>query len=158
NHIGNGPFKFDSYKEKDVATFVPNTNYYQPPKLQRLEFRFITDSKVAFEAYKNGELDIINLAAEDLDTASKDATLSKEVVRYGGACTFALEFNESKPPFNNKDARTAFGKAIDRDQYVTDVLRGIGKTTTGWIPPGVPGNNPSSGAELKYDPAAAKAA
>ncbi|MCW5853901.1 MAG: peptide ABC transporter substrate-binding protein, partial [Anaerolineae bacterium] len=56
------------------------------------------------------------------------------------------------------DARLAFAKAIDREQYVKDVLRGIGKPTTGWIAPGIPGNSPQAGADLKYDPAAAKAA
>lgn len=158
NHVGNGPFKLQTLTEKQVAVFVPNTNYRSPVKLEKMEFRFITDSKVAFEAYKNNELDLITLSAEDLETAQKDATLSKEVVRYPGACTIGMLFSQSRPPFNNKDARLAFAKAIDREQYVRDVLRGIGQSTTTWIPKGIPGNDPNAGGDMKFDAAAAKAA
>ena len=155
-HVGNGPFKVTTMKEKEITELAPNTNYYKPPQLEKLVFRYITDSKVAFEAYKNGELDLITLAAEDLETAMKDGTLSKEVVRYPGACTLGMLFNNAREPFNKVEARQAFAKAVDRQAYVNDVLRGIGKVTTGWIPKGIEGHQPTAGAELKYDPAAAK--
>lgn len=158
NHMGNGPFVLQELREDEVAVFTPNPHYYDPPKLGRLEFRFIRDAHVAFEAYRQGELDVINVSADDLDTALKDPQLSQEIVRYSGSCTIGFLFNLGRAPFNNPNARLAFAKAIDRDQYVRDVLRGVGRPTTAWIPVGLPDHNPDAGAALKFDPAAAREA
>lgn len=157
NHIGNGPFKLQTLIEPQSASFVPNLLYYDPPKLGRIDLRFMTDSKVVFDAYKNDELDLIHLAADDLDAVMRDPTLSQQVVRYGGSCTLGFFFNMSKPPFNNRDARLAIAKGIDREQFVRDLLRGIGRPTTSWIPAGLPDHNPEAGRNLAYDPAAARA-
>ena len=158
NQIGNGPFMLKELKEKELARFVPNPNWHgEKPAADEIQMRFITDSKVAFEAYRNGELESIVLAAEDLEAAQKDPVLSKEILRYPGGCTYALQFNEVRPPFDQKDARQAAGKSIDREAWVRDVLRGLGRTTTSWLPPDIPGYDASMGADLKSDPAAAKA-
>ncbi len=159
NQIGNGPFILKELKEKEIARFAPNPNWRGPkPQVDEIVFRYITDSKVYTEAYKNGELDIIPLVAEELETAQKDPVLSKELVRYAGSCTQALMFNITRPPFDKKEVRLAFAKAVDREAYVRDVLRGLGVVTTAWMPPGIPGYNKDAGQNLKYDPAAAKAA
>ncbi|MCW5850817.1 MAG: peptide ABC transporter substrate-binding protein, partial [Anaerolineae bacterium] len=158
NHICNGPFVLQELREGEVAVFVPNPSYYDPPKLGRLEFRFIKDSHAAFAAYRQGELDVVNLAADDLDAALKDSELSQEIVRYSGACTIGFLFNMGRPPFDNRYARLAFAKALDREQYVRDILRGIGRPTTAWIPVGLPDYNPDAGAALKFDPAAGREA
>ena len=159
NHIGNGPFIMTELKEKEIARFVPNPNWRgEKPQVDQIVFRYITDSKVYTEAYKNGELDIILLAAEELEPAQKDPVLSKEIVRYPGSCTQALFFNMTRAPFDKKDMRLAFAQGIDREAYVRDILRGLGVVTTAWMPPGIPGYNKAAGANLKFDPAAAKAA
>ena len=158
NHVGNGPFVLQDLREGEVAIFTPNATYYDPPKLGRLEFRFIKDSHAAFEAYRQGELDVVNLAADDLDAALKDKALSQEIVRYGGSCTIGFLFNMGRPPFDNRYARLAFAKGIDREQYVRDILRGIGRPTTSWIPVGLPDYDPDAGVALKFDPAAGREA
>ncbi len=159
NHVGNGPFILKTFKEKEFATFVPNPNWSgEKPTVDEVTFRYIVDSKVAFEAYKSGELDIIPLAAEDQENALKDPTLSKEVVRYPGGCTYGVMANETKEPFGKADARLAVGRSIDREAWVRDVLRGQGKATTSWLAPDVPGFRANAGDFLKNDPAAAKAA
>ncbi len=158
NHIGNGPFVLQELREGQIAVFAPNPAYYDPPRLGRLEFRFIKDSHVAFEAYRQGELDVINVAADDLDAALKDKELSQEIVRYSGSCTIGFLFNVTRPPFDNRNARLAFARAMDRDQYVRDILRGVGRPTTSWIPVGLPDYNPDAGAHLKFDPTAGREA
>ncbi|MCW5850738.1 MAG: peptide ABC transporter substrate-binding protein [Anaerolineae bacterium] len=159
NQIGNGPFIMTELKEKELARFVPNPNWHgEKPQVDEIQFRYITESRVYTEAYKNGEFDIILLAAEELETAQKDPVLSKEIVRYPGSCTQALFFNMTRAPFDKKDVRLAFAKGIDREAYVRDILRGLGVVTTAWMPPGIPGYNKDAGANLKYDPAAGKAA
>ena len=157
-HVGNGPYKLTELKEKQVGRFAPNPNW-TGPKVENdgIEYRYINDSKVAFEAYKNGELDIIGLAAEDLATVQADPVLSKEAKIYPGNCTFALQFNMTKDPFKTPEARTAAGQAFDRDTYVKQILQGLGKATTSWLSPDTPGFQANAGANLKFDPAQAKA-
>jgi oligopeptide transport system substrate-binding protein len=48
--------------------------------------------------------------------------------------------------------------AIDRDKYVSDVLHGIGRPSTSWIPDGLPDHNPTAGAALAFNPTEARAA
>ncbi len=156
-HVGNGPYKLATLQEKQVGRFVPNPNW-TGPKVENdgIEYRYINDSKVAYEAYKNGELDIVPLAAEDLASTQADPVLSKEIQRYPGNCTFALQFNMTKDPFKSADARTAAGQAFDRDTYVKQILQGIGTPTTSWLSPDTPGYQKDAGANLKFDPAKAK--
>ena len=49
-----------------------------------LEYRYITDSAVAFEAYKNNELDIVTSAAEDFDAIKADPDLTAQHLIYPG--------------------------------------------------------------------------
>jgi len=67
--VGNGPFIMDVVEPFVRQHFVPNPSFVGAgiPSYD-LEFRYITDTAVSFEAYKNGELDIIESAPEDLGT------------------------------------------------------------------------------------------
>ncbi len=154
-HNGNGPFKISKIEESRSITFVPNPNYRGgKAKLDRIEMYFITDSAVAFEAYRKGELDIITVAAEDRATVAADPVLSKEFVEYPQTAVSYMGMHTLKPPFNNKQVRMAFAQAFDRDSYTRDILKGQAKTYLSWIPPGVPGQDPTA-VQKGYDPKAA---
>ena len=155
--IGNGPFVLQSLEPFVKGYFTPNANYWGDKAKLDLEYSYITDSAVAFEAYKNNEFDIIPAGAEDLLVIQADATLSKELKTYPGSCTFAVMFHQLKEPFTDQKVREAFAMAYDRETWVADVLNGLGSPALTWIPPGFPGFD----AEEKrwgYDPEAAKKA
>jgi len=156
-HIGNGPFKLTALEPTVKGVFEPNPNYWRGQAKYKLEYRYITDTAVAFEAYKNGEFDIITLAAEDLKTVEADATLNAEKLVYPGACTFNVNFHQLKEPFTDKKVREAFIYAVDRDGWVKDVLKGLGATTLTWIPNGFPGYDASE-TRYAFDPEKAKKA
>jgi oligopeptide transport system substrate-binding protein len=157
NHVGNGPFILTNLEANSVANFAPNPNYWGGFAKVNLEYRYITDSAVAFEAYKNGEFDIVGLAAEDLATVQADATLSKEAMIYPGSCTYAYMFHQLKEPFTDQKVREAFSEALNREGWVKDVLKGLGSPTLTWIPKGFPGYDANEN-RWGFDPAAAKAA
>jgi oligopeptide transport system substrate-binding protein len=121
------------------ARFEPNKNYWGGQGKVAIEYSYITDGAIAFQAYKNNEFDIIGLAAEDLATVKADANLSKQAMIYPGSCTFALMFHQEKEPFTDPNVRKAFAMAYDRDAWVKDVLAGLGSPTLTWIPKGYPG-------------------
>ena len=138
-HVGNGPFILEAMEPQVNARFVPNPYYWDGQPSVNLEFAYITDTAVQFEAYKNDEFDIVILAAEDYDTIMADEVLSKEATIYPGSCTFDVMFHQAKAPFDDKAVREAFAYALDRDAWVEDVLKGLGAPTLTWIPPGFPG-------------------
>lgn len=157
NHIGNGPFVMDTLEQGVRAYYTPNANYWGEVPQVAVDFAFITDTAVAFEAYKNNEFDVIPLAAEDLEVVQADPVLSQDANIYPGSCTFAVMFHQLKEPFTDQKVREAFAHALDREGWVQDVLRGLGSPTLTWIPPGFPGYDAEEN-RWGYDPEAAKQA
>lgn len=155
--IGNGPYVLQSLEPFVRGYFTPNQTYWRGQGMVDVEYSYITDSAVAFEAYKNNEFDIIAGAAEDLEVIKADPQLSQELNTYPGSCTFAIMFHQLKEPFTDQKVREAFAMSFDREAWVRDVLRGLGAPTLTWIPPGFPGYD---GEENRwgFDPEAAKAA
>jgi oligopeptide transport system substrate-binding protein len=157
NQIGNGPLIWKTNEEKVKGEFVPNPNYYRGVAKVGITFTYIVDTATAFAAYKNNELDIIGLGAEDLGVAKADATLAKEIQQYPGSCTYAVMFHQTKEPFTDPKVRQAFAQATDRVKWVADVLKGLGVPTLTWIPKGYPGYDATE-TRWGFDPAAAKKA
>jgi len=155
--VGNGPFILKSLEPFVKGVFVPNGQYWGDKAKVNIEYSYIVDSAVAFQAYKNNEFDVIPAAAEDLATIKNDATMSKELVMYPGSCTYAIMFHQLKEPFTDQKVREAFSMAVDRDAWVKDVLQTLGKPTLTWIPPGYPGYDASEN-RWGYNPDAAKKA
>jgi len=154
NHVGNGPFIATEIEQGVRGTFEPNPNYWRGVPSYTLEYQYITDTAVAFEAYKAGEIDITTLAAEDLATVQADPTLNEQAMIYPGSCTFAVMFHQLKAPFDDPAVRQAFSYALDREGWVNDVLQGLGSPALTWIPPGFPGFQEG---ETRYGFDAAKA-
>jgi oligopeptide transport system substrate-binding protein len=154
--IGNGPFILQSLEPFVRGYFTPNPNYWGDKAKVDMEFSYITDSAVAFQAYQNNEFDIIGLAAEDLKTAQADGTLSKDINIFPGSCTTGLQFRNFTKPFDDAKVREAFSYAIDRERWVADVLQGLGAPALTWIPPGFPGFKEGE-TRFAYDPEKAKA-
>ncbi|MEN6572543.1 MAG: peptide ABC transporter substrate-binding protein [Anaerolineaceae bacterium] len=155
--LGNGPMVLSTLEPTVQGLFTPNNYYWRGTAKVNIEFRYITDSAVSFNAYKNGEFDIVPLAAEDLATVTQDATLNPEKMVYPGSCTYAFMFHQLKEPFTDQKVREAFAYGLDRAGWVTDVLKGLGSPTLTWIPKGFPGYDAQEN-RWGYDPAKAQEA
>jgi len=155
--IGNGPYVLKNLEPFVRGYFTPNPNYWAGKASVDIEYSYIVDSAVSFEAYKNNEFDIVAGAAEDISTIKADAQLSTELMQYPGACTFAVMFHQEKEPFTDPKVREAFTMAFDRDTWVKDVLKDVGSPTLTWIPKGYPGYKDGE-TRWPFDPEKAKAA
>lgn len=156
NQIGNGPFQWTQYSEGQLAAFEANENYWAGrPKLDGVEIVYIKDTAVALEAYRSGQLDIMQPDPAAIPSIKEDATLSKELLIYPGASTFAWGFNLNKEPFNDKKVREAFAYAIDRETYCTEIRTDC-VPAYNWIPEGVAGHISTDA--YKFDPEKAKQA
>jgi len=161
--VGNGPFIWQSVEPFVKSVFVPNPNFAGAAiPTYNIEFSYITDGAVAFEAYRNNELDVIEPAAEDLPVIQADADLTAQFVQYAGSCTLKVQYSmfptwQGNPnPFSDVKVREAFALAFDAETYANDVQGGLALPTWTWIPPGFPGYDATS--PMTFDPEAAKTA
>lgn len=155
--IGNGPFQITGNEEDQLVTFEANENYWAgPPKLEGIEYVYQGESAVALEAYRAGDLDIVQLDPSQLPAIQSDPELSEQLVSYPVAATFNLNFNLTTEPFNDKKVREAFSYAFDRETYCEVIRSGDCIPTESWIPEGLPGSIETD--EFGFDPEAAKQA
>ncbi len=155
NHNGNGPFTIVQIDEGSLIALAANPNYWGGrPKLDRIEFYYLTNPGAALRAYQAGELDIMPLSSQDLSTGTTDAALSKDLLTGPVGWTSFLAMNTKRSPFDEKAVRTAFSKALDRDAFTQSLLAGQGRPYLSFMPPGIPGYDPSALQE-GYDPKAA---
>ncbi len=141
NYIGNGPFILSEWEHDTKAIWKPNPNWQLGPiKLQGVEYHMIQESQVAFQAYQNGELDMLGVAPEDLGAVQGNPQLSQELIDVPGSCTFYFGFNTTKAPFDNIKVRQAFAQAFDREAWARDVFQGLTVPAYSFIPPDFPGH------------------
>ncbi|MBI4790345.1 MAG: peptide ABC transporter substrate-binding protein [Chloroflexi bacterium] len=156
-HVGNGPFKIQSLERGKKIVLVPNEYYWRgKPKLDRIELIYYADSTALLEAYKQDQVDIAaNLGSGDLAKIGDDPRLKSEQQRSPSAITAGLAFNVAKKPFNDLNVRKAFSAAMDRETFVREVMGNLGRPSTRWIPPGIPGAQGDKVGVPGYDPKAA---
>jgi oligopeptide transport system substrate-binding protein len=157
NYIGDGPYILTSWTHQTELVFKPNPNYWgTKPKLQEIDMMEITDANAALAAYQNNQLDEVLVPVSDYKTYLNDASYSNQRLLDTLLATEALYFNCTKAPFNNPLVRQAFACAVDRSALVNDVLAGVGKVTTSWIPPGMPGYDANAGSQYDFNVTKAK--
>jgi oligopeptide transport system substrate-binding protein len=140
NHIGNGPFTVTGIAEDQEWTFAANDNYWQGrPILDGIDYVYVDDSAVALEAYRAGDLDIVQIEPPQIQEVQADPELSEAYLNYPTASTYNLGMNLSMEPFTDKKVREAFSYAFDRETYCAEVRSGDCFPTLSWIPEGLPG-------------------
>ena len=111
------------------VTLVPNPNYWgTKPKLDKIVFKFITDTSAEFQAFKANEtmmiypqpqpdaVDQIKAGIPGVNQFFTDQTGNLE----------ALWFNNGKAPFDDVNVRQAWGYAIDRAALVNRLFGPLG--------------------------------
>lgn len=166
--IGNGPFIWQEAEPFVRSLFVPNPNFASNEvPTYSVEYRYITDGAVQFEAYKNDELDVIAYGGEDVAAVAADTELAAQNFQYAGSCTILLRFSLQgeftapdgstyETPFKDIKVREAFAFAFDAESWARDVDAGLSLPTWTWIPRGYPGYKEES--PLGFDPERAKTA
>ena len=135
-YVCNGPFMISEMNMGESVVLVKNSEYYDAAKvmLDKITFRFITDTSTALLAYESDEIDgsrtfpssdYARLKAEDAGIVS--------VPSYG---TVFYNFNCQKAPFDNVLVRKAFSLAIDRTSIIDDVVQIPAQPAFSFIAPG----------------------
>jgi peptide/nickel transport system substrate-binding protein len=126
--IGTGPFTFLEWKQGESMTFARNTNYWQPGRPYVDGFvTYIRDPQASIAQLEAGAVDMVKSdSIEDIIRLRQDPNY--QVVQHPFPGTYyAVGFNVTRPPFDNKLVRQALNLAIDRQRFTSAIMHDIVK-------------------------------
>lgn len=136
--IFNGPFLISEWVHESHMTLTKNPNYWNADaiSLEQINVFMIADAATAKVKFFNKELDMINVPGADImEFTDRGFTLQE----YADGATFYLQFNNTDPIFINENLRKAFSMALDRQSFITNVLKDKSIPAFGFVNPVLPG-------------------
>jgi peptide/nickel transport system substrate-binding protein len=137
--VGTGPYKFVEWKRGQYIRADRYKDYWNKglPYLDRVVMRTIPDSATRTAVIEKGEVSIAGFGAvpySDAVTLGKDKSLVVTRKGYEMLSPIAqIDFDTTRPPFNDVRVRQAVAYAIDRKFVIDNIWFGFGKPATGPI-------------------------
>lgn len=152
--IGTGPFKMENWDNGQSITLVKNKDFYEKePKIDKIIFKIVEDTKARAMQLKSGELDLTQVTPSDAVQfeSNKDfAVYNMKTSDYRG-----IMYNFNNPFFKeNRELPNALSYAIDRKAILDTVVLGHGEAAYSPIQVGEY-NNPDM-EKFEYNPTKAK--
>ncbi|WP_125769007.1 peptide ABC transporter substrate-binding protein [Lapidilactobacillus wuchangensis] len=120
--VYNGPFKLTGWTGTNNSwTEVKNKTYWNASKvkLDKVKVQVVKDSSTALNLFQSGKMDDVSISGETAQQMKNDPSYKP----LAQATVFYLELNEKKvPAFKNVKIRQAISKAINRPEFVKNVL------------------------------------
>lgn len=135
--VGCGPFKLLPETMDSQAGFEMEAWdgwYGGRPLLDKIVVKFIPDPASQVNALAAGDVDMLNETPASGYAQVKDNS-DVIVEKVPGTNWIAVQFNLSKPPFDNQDARMAVAKGIDKQKLIDTALFGLAQPSVGAIAP-----------------------
>ncbi|MEW2294497.1 ABC transporter substrate-binding protein [Streptomyces sp. NPDC006743] len=158
--VGNGPYKFVSWKHKQSIEVAKYDDYKGPNAAKNggVLFKNYAKLETAYQDLKSGNLDVMRqVAPRDLPVYKQDLGDRAVDESYSAIQTIAVAFYSPQWKKVNPKVLQGLSMAIDRDTITKTVLQGTREPATGWVAKGVLGYQPNAAGDItKYDPAKAK--
>lgn len=143
-YIGNGPFKIKSWSPKENILLVPNENYWgkNDVKLDELRFDIIVDDKTYLNAFKAGEVDIIDSPPAS-EIPSLLASGEGKIYPYLGTYFYVVNVsgNNSNPEvvkfLGNPKVRKALALGLNKKLIVEEVTKAGQLPARSFVPEGI---------------------
>lgn len=147
NVLSNGAFVMESWEPGSKATFTKNEDYWNADavKIDTLVLNLVQTPEVASTAFDNGETQFA-LINSDLVDKYKDSDSYKSIKE---GYLFYLQINFENTDLQNYNLRKALSLAINRDDFVTNVLKDGSTVATGFVPSGL--SISSNGTDFRED-------
>lgn len=122
-----GPWMIETWDKGVEVVMVPNDNYWgEVPKLDSVTFRFVPDTAAEFQAYQNGEVDVIYPQPQlDVIDAIEAGIEGSSAYSADTGNLEALWLNNSVFPLDSVAVRQALAYSLDRDAVVEALFGGI---------------------------------
>ncbi|UZA36847.1 peptide ABC transporter substrate-binding protein [Moraxella bovis] len=154
NIVVSGAYKLTDWVVNSHITVERNPAYFGEVtgNINKATFLPITSASTEVNRYKAGEVELAAIPSEHLASIKKE--LPDEVHSSPKLCTFYLEYNHAKAPFNDVKARQAIAMALDRETIAEKVLGRGEKATYQFTPPAIHGMGEVSHEWMKLDKSA----
>ncbi|MBO6886145.1 MAG: ABC transporter substrate-binding protein [Marivita sp.] len=158
NPVGTGPFKFVEWQKGQYIRLDKNEDYWKEglPYLDRVVGRFIPDASTRTAAMENEEVMYGAFGAiPNIDAVRLRDTDGFNVTTDGYAMInpmALIEFNTTKPPFDNPALRRAVTVALDREFLIENIWFGYGKPATSALSSNFAATGLYAGAMPNYAP------
>jgi len=136
NPAGSGPYIFDKWDVGQQVVLRRNDNYWgKKPKLNRLVFKFISNSSAALQALRSHDIDTLEPSSEQFFELSNDEQFKKDFYtlsywRPSHGYSY-IGWNQAREFFKDRGVRLAMTHAINRPAIVEYIQKGYGKIVTG---------------------------
>lgn len=157
NEAGSGAYSLvpDSYLPQERVQLERFPAHFagwshNPSPIPRLDLHSAKETSTRVMGILNGSIDLSdgNLPAEQAERIAKSATARLE--RNPTMRTFIIRMNNTKPPFDNLNARKCFAHAFNSPGFIDQIMKGQALRNGGPMPKGLWGN-PEKLATYEYD-------
>jgi len=140
---GTGPFRLKEWQKGKQLVLERNDSFYgEKAKVGSVVFKLL--SGVPMNMYELGEIDVADVAFFYIDRVTDPKTPFPAELKIVPQLSFSyIGFDTTKPPFDDKNIRLAFSRAIDKAKLVSLVYKDTMQKADGILPPGMPGYNPN---------------
>jgi peptide/nickel transport system substrate-binding protein/oligopeptide transport system substrate-binding protein len=146
--VSSGPFILKEFEAGSRLLLEANPTYtgFRQPYLRQMEGIYGDQLNGSFLAFQNGEIDRVNyvhISPADFEVIAADETLSANYrPNFGDFRTDYLFFDTYTAPFDSLQVRQAFGKALDREAIVANVIGSqFGIPAYSFLAPGFPASD-----------------
>jgi len=132
---GTGPFKLTSSDANSTKLTAFDDYWGGKPKIDGVEFKYITEPAAALTALKAGEVQWTdNVPPQDIESLADDKEVDLEST--ASVDYWYMSMNFDKAPFGNTKVRQAIATAIDRDAVTEAAKFGAARSNETAIPEG----------------------
>lgn len=133
-----GPYRVKQFQPDQYLTAERNPQHWAgPPAFAQVTTRFITDPNTRSMALQSGEVDLAqDIPVEAVSNLRQNPDLLVDTVV--GLRVSLIQFNVTKPPFDDARVRRAVSLAIDRQALAQQVMMGHATPATGLFPSSLP--------------------
>ncbi|HJB33584.1 MAG TPA: peptide ABC transporter substrate-binding protein [Candidatus Blautia merdipullorum] len=162
--VTNGAYTMSEWVHNDHITLTKNEDFYDPDRCAAgtIRYTMMNDTNTRMNAFQGGQVDCINLAADQIEQA---ASLGIKTESYVDNGNWYIQFNTLKTDkgLDNANIRRGLGMAINTQSLCDDILKDGSVPATGLVPTTISGANgekfrDAAGDVVNYDPEAAKEA
>ena len=150
NLIGTGPYKILSNDDTTEVVLVKNEDYHcVNVNFDKLRVIFYDDAQTKLIAYENGDIDLSDLPASQLE--QYEANHADEIKKYYPLGTTFISLNLKSEYISDVNVRKAISLAINREELVNTILAGAGIPATTFLNNKIPGHDDSLPV-MEYNP------
>lgn len=157
-----GPYAVKEYNSSEKMILVrnpfwPDAKDLLQPVLEEIDFNLQGDQD-AITAFKRGEIDAVNVYADEYASIKDDPDLKAKFQFSPGSCGYYLVFvNSDTAPLSDPQNRQAIAAAIDKEKINQTLFSGTGYTLNQYAPPFMRGAEDfGEKVGIPYDPENAK--